>query len=191
MYAYIVHTLTHMDTQTIYQQALKFAAGKHAAINQTIPGTSLPYTVHISNVAMEILLAAAHTPEDFDLNLAIPLALLHDTLEDTGTTFQELEAAFGPAVAHGVAALSKNAALPKSARMADSLSRVKALQKEVWAVKLADRITNLQVPPPHWDSEKKAAYRQEALTIAAQLEGANAYLENRLREKIKAYQAYI
>jgi (p)ppGpp synthase/HD superfamily hydrolase len=39
--------------------------------------------------------------------------------------------------------------------MLDSLNRTKQLQKEVWAVKLADRITNLQTPPTHWDTVKK------------------------------------
>ena len=38
-----------MQIQSLYQKAIKFAAAKHAAQNQTIPGTNLPYVVHLSN----------------------------------------------------------------------------------------------------------------------------------------------
>ncbi|WP_345949267.1 HD domain-containing protein [Mucilaginibacter sp. PAMB04274] len=179
-----------MEIQSIYQQALLFAAGKHTEQHQTIPGTDLPYVVHLSNVAMELLIANAHTP-DFDLGFAIQLALLHDTLEDTNTTFEELETTFEWRVAQGVAALTKNKALPKEQRMQESLNRIKALSKEVWTTKLADRITNLQEPPKHWDQHKRTAYMQEAAVILAQLTGANSYLEQRLQQKIRAYQQYL
>ena len=77
-----------MQIQSLYQKAIKFAAAKHAAQNQTIPGTNLPYVVHLSNVAMEILIASFHS-ENFDLGFAVQVALLHDTLEDTSATFAE------------------------------------------------------------------------------------------------------
>lgn len=179
-----------METQSIYQEAIKFATAKHVAQNQTIPGTDLPYVVHLSNVAMEILIAAPHSP-DFELDFAIKLALLHDTLEDTSTTFEEIVTAFGLAVAEGVLALTKDVQLPKAEKMQDSLRRIKALQKEVWAVKLADRITNLQVPPGHWNTAKKTEYRNEAIQLLAALKGGNSYLEERLQAKIAAYEKYI
>jgi len=143
-----------MDTQTAYQQALLFAAHKHASIDQKVPGTDLPYVVHICNVAMEIL--CVPDTNDFDKTYAVQIALLHDTLEDTSTTFEELENVFGIEIANGVLALTKNEAMPKESRMQDSLDRVKMMRKEVWAVKMADRITNLQKPPAYWTEEKKA-----------------------------------
>jgi guanosine-3',5'-bis(diphosphate) 3'-pyrophosphohydrolase len=179
-----------IDIQTAWQQALKFAAAKHAVKNQTVPGTNLPYTVHITNVAMEILVAAQHS-ENFDAVFAVQVALLHDTLEDTETAYDELAAAFSPAIAEAVAALTKNKSLPKPDRMNDSLQRVRKLQKEVWAVKLADRITNLQPPPKHWDAEKIKAYKLEAREILESLRGGNEYLEARLQLKIGEYERYI
>ena len=179
-----------MEIQSIYQQAIKFAALKHSEIQQTIPGTDLPYVVHLSNVAMEILIAS-HNTSDFKLDFAIQLALLHDTLEDTSATLEELSQEFGIDVAQGVLALTKNDALAKAEQMPDSIRRIKDLQMEVWAVKLADRITNLQVPPKHWDNDKKIAYRKEAITLLDELKGGNGYLEKRLKEKITAYEAYI
>lgn len=175
-----------MQIQSLYQKAIKFAAAKHAAQNQTIPGTNLPYVVHLSNVAMEILIASFHS-ENFDLGFAVQVALLHNTLEDTSTTFEELETKFGVEIAKGVLALTKNEKLPKEEQIKDCLKRIKLLQSEVWAVKLADRITNLQPPPPHWSKERKINYRDEARLIVSELRDGNEYLARRLEEKIEEY----
>lgn len=177
-----------MSLQEIYQNTIKFAAHKHAEINQTIPGTNLPYVVHLSNVAMEILVASEQS-ESFNIEFAVQVALLHDVLEDTDATFEELSEKFGKAVAEGVLALTKNAELPKYERMANSLEKIKQQPKEVWAVKLADRITNLQKPPHFWTPEKIEKYRQEATMILNKLCGGNTYLEHRLKRKIENYNA--
>ena len=179
-----------MQTQSYYQKAIKFAALKHVEQNQLVPGTNLPYVVHLSNVAMEILIAAQNSP-NFDIDFSVQVALLHDTLEDTSTTLEELSEVFGATIAEGVLALTKNGDLPKSERMEDSLNRIRKLQKEIWAVKLADRITNLQIPPQHWDTAKKIAYQKEAILILEELKGGNAFLENRLRLKIAEYEKYL
>lgn len=179
-----------METQTLFQKAITFSALKHLEKQQTIPGTDLPYVVHLSNVAMEVIIAY-YISTTFDLALAVQMALLHDTLEDTAATFEEIAEEFGPEIAQGVSALTKNEQLPKSERMADSLNRIKALSKEVWVVKLADRITNLQEPPKHWSASKKQDYHQEALQILQHLKGANPYLEQRLKRKIAEYEKYI
>lgn len=179
-----------MDTQTAYQNTIKFATLKHLEKGQTIPGTKIPYVVHLSNVAMEILMASQYSV-DFSLNFAVQVALLHDTLEDTATTYSELEKEFGVGIADAVSALTKNDDLPKEEKMLDSLNRIKKLSKEVWAVKLADRITNLQIPPQHWDHLKKVQYQQEAKIILETLQGGNPYLESRLENKIGEYQNYI
>jgi len=179
-----------MDVQTIYQKTIIFATLKHLENNQTITDSNLPYVIHLSNVAMEILIASHHT-EEFDLNLATQVALLHDTLEDTNTTFDELKLEFGIEVAEGVSALSKNDNLPKEEKMLDSLNRISKQKKEIWAIKLADRITNLQKPPNRWDNLKRINYKEEAKIILEKLKGGNAYLESRLRSKIEEYEQYL
>jgi (p)ppGpp synthase/HD superfamily hydrolase len=175
-------------TQSLYQQAIKFAGEKHK--NQQVPGTEANYLLHLSNVAMEVLLAYAHQ-DNFDVNYAVQLALLHDTLEDTETEFSELAEEFGEQLARGVEALTKNDKLAsKEERMADSLRRIDQLEKEVGIVKLADRITNLQEPPPHWGKDKIRTYRTEAQRIHDRLKDKNEYLSKRLQLKIVEYRKY-
>lgn len=177
------------ELQSKYQKAIKFAAKRHADKNQLIPGTNLPYVVHLSNVAMEVLIAAEKTSK-FDSVLAVQVALLHDILEDTETDFDEIANEFGKEIAQAVLALTKNSKIPKEDRMDDSLNRIKQLQKEVWAVKLADRITNLQTPPTHWSLEKITEYQKQAVLICNSLKGGNFYLENRLLQKISEYSEH-
>lgn len=179
-----------MEAQTLYQEAIKFATAKHMEEDQKVPGTDLPYLVHLSNVAMEIIIAASHS-DNFNLGKAVQLALLHDVLEDTSADFGELEAKFGLEIAEGVAALTKNSELPKEQQMPDSLARIKKLQAEVWAVKMADRITNLQPPPPHWDRDKIIKYQKQARVILSELKDGNDYLAARLETKIEAYGDYL
>jgi len=88
-------------------------------------------------------------------------------------------------------ALTKNKELPKDQQLPDSIARIKKLQPEVWAVKLADRITNLQPPPPHWDNEKIIQYQREARMILNELKHGNDFLANRLKLKIEEYSNYI
>jgi len=179
-----------MNTQELYQKTIVFATKKHLEKGQTVPDSNLPYVVHLSNVAMEIMLAYKNSKKS-NINLTITLALLHDTLEDTNTTFNEITDHFGIEVAEGVFALTKNSELPKDQQIKDSLKRILKLKKEVWCVKLADRITNLQQPPGNWDKYKIRSYLEEAKQISEALKGANNYLEKRLKHAIDEYEKYI
>ncbi|HSD86920.1 MAG TPA: HD domain-containing protein, partial [Kofleriaceae bacterium] len=84
---------------------MRYAAARHNA--QKEPGHDLPYLVHVVSVAAEVI-AALPTTKLADPDLAVTVALLHDTVEDTGTSLDEITATFGAAVAAGVAALTKN-----------------------------------------------------------------------------------
>lgn len=150
----------------------------------------IEYINHIGSVVFEVFYALQHAPS-FDGELAITCALLHDTLEDTPFTVAELTNLYGERIAAGVLALTKNTELPKAAQMADSLYRIRQQPKEVWGVKMADRICNLYKPPHYWSNEKKLAYMDEAREIHAQLQEANAYLADRLLDKIAAYKGFL
>ena len=177
-----------MWSPDLYLQGLRFAAERHAG--QLVPGTALPYIVHVASVAAEVMGALARE-KVLRPDLAVACAVLHDTIEDTATTSDEIAERFGAEVAAGVRALSKDAALPKQARMADSLARIRAQPREVWLVKLADRIVNLGPPPGDWSSDKRRAYQAEARDIVNALGEASPYLASRIRERIAAYDAFI
>jgi (p)ppGpp synthase/HD superfamily hydrolase len=168
----------------LYIKACRFAAQAHRG--QLIPSSDLPYLLHLNLVSMEIL-AALSAEAGHDGDLAVACALLHDTIEDTDTTYAQIESLFGTKVADGVAALSKNPDLEKSRQLADSLDRIVGQPNEIWMVKLADRITNLQPPPAHWDTAKIRRYRDEAIAIHTRLQSASPFLASRLAAKIQNY----
>ncbi len=179
-----------MNIQTLYQHALAFAAAKHEATGEKVKGTNLPYIVHVVDVAMEILVAAPHSVE-FNLPLAVQVALLHDTVEDTDTKLEQIQKLFGHEIAKGVDALTKNESLQKNEQIKDSVHRIKQLANEIWAVKLADRITNLMPPPADWDKQKIQHYLDDSNMILEELKDGNVYLAKRLSQKIKGYSQYL
>ena len=180
----------HVWERELYTRAWHFAARAH--LGQCVPGSELPYIVHVGNVAMVVMTAIANSIDVQEPDLAVQCALLHDVLEDTPVTYAQLTEDFSPAVVAGVAALSKNPDLPsKSARMEDSLRRIRTQPAEVWMVKMADRITNLQPPPAHWSVGKIRAYREEAIQIHQALHSANAYLAGQLEQMIDRYGLHL
>jgi guanosine-3',5'-bis(diphosphate) 3'-pyrophosphohydrolase len=179
--------INNAPTQKIYQLIIKYVAEKHK--DQKVPGTELPYLVHLSNVAMEILLAAQHS-KDFNLNFSLKVALLHDVLEDTSATREDISFILGDSIAEAVLSLTKNSDLAKEEKMIDSLSRIKKQPHEVWSVKMADRITNLQPPPKDWSKNKRQEYLDEAILIHEHLHKGNTYLAARLNTMIGEYKEY-
>lgn len=179
-----------MFSQDVYLKALTYAAKVHG--EQKTP-TDLPYVTHIVSVAMEVLHACEKSSLDEEkANLAISCALLHDTIEDTDITYDDLYVDFSDEVANGVEALTKDKTLgTKQAQMQDSIEKLMNQPYEVQMVKLADRITNLSTPPKHWDNDKKKAYLKEASFILSCLKNSNIYLSQRLEERMENYKSYI
>lgn len=175
------------------ERAWAFATRQHHG--QTYGGPSegerIDYLGHIGNVVMEVMWSLQAEP-GADADLALQCAVLHDTVEDTGVSPAQLVAEFGPAVADGVLALSKDPALPtKALQMQDSLDRIRRQPPAVWRVKLADRIANLAAPPHYWTDEKILAYQAESRLILEALRPASAALAARLEARIGAYGRFL
>jgi guanosine-3',5'-bis(diphosphate) 3'-pyrophosphohydrolase len=144
-------------------KAAHFAAGKHS--RQRRKGAAAePYVNHLLEVA-EMVSSALLEP---DTNLVIA-ALLHDTIEDTGVTKQELIQVFGADVADLVVELTDDKLLPQAERK--RLQIVNAPKKSVRAqvIKVADKISNLRAilssPPPEWSLERKREYFEWAKQV--------------------------
>jgi (p)ppGpp synthase/HD superfamily hydrolase len=163
-----------------------FASKAHAY--QKVPASELPYLTHIGLVVMEVM-AVSDSIEDIEL--ALSCAILHDTIEDTDIGYEDIVAISSKEIADGVLALTKNSTLEtKSLQMLDSLERIKKQKKSLWAVKLADRISNLQAPPSHWSTPKIKAYLEESKVILETLGSCNETLSMRLEDKIKDYEGF-
>lgn len=171
----------------LYVRAVRFAALAHGP--QKMPGLEVPYIAHPCQVAAEVILALQKEPHDAP-DLAVACALLHDVVEDTSVRLDAIEKEFGPTIAKGVSALTKDSALPKERQMKDSLARIVVQPQEIWMVKLADRVSNLDQPPHYWTKEKCRAYRVEAETILEILGAASAVLSARLEERMRDYRRF-
>ena len=172
-------------SQEKFLSAYRFSAEAHRG--QKYPGTGLPYLMHITSVSMEVIALLEVEPFK-DPDLMIQCAILHDVIEDTKVSKRRLEEVFGKEIAQGVESLTKKKRIKdKEKRFTDNMARLKDAPREIQAIKLADRISNLQTPPFHWDSKKIASYLEKSKIILKELGNASPYLNIRLKEKIALY----
>lgn len=184
--------MTNHWSQDTYIKAYRFAAEAHN--DQLVPGTTFPYIMHVSLVAMEIL-AVLSVEQVNNPDLAVQCALLHDTIEDTDVAYDDVKELFGTDVADGVMALTIDETIGPGLgkferrwlQLEDYLRRIKKQPQEIWMVKMADRITNLQPPPEHWYDKMIERYREGSEVIYKELAPASAFLGERLRVKIENY----
>jgi guanosine-3',5'-bis(diphosphate) 3'-pyrophosphohydrolase len=145
-------------------EALDFAAERHSAQRRKGPDAA-PYINHLIEVAM--LVAGVGKVQDVEVLIA---AVLHDVLEDTPTTAEEVEQRFGARVRGLVEALSDNKSLPRPRRRELTLEALPATEPLVKIIKLADLSSNIKRLPDTWSQERKLEYLQwseQAATICS------------------------
>ena len=113
-------------------------------------------------------------------------ALLHDTVEDTETTLDELELLFGAEVASIVAEVTNDGSLPKAEQKRLQVAKAASKSRGAKLVKLADKISNLRdiaaTPPAGWSAERRAEYYRWSRDVVAGLRGVNPALEQAFDE---------
>ena len=174
-------------SNALRNHALQFATIAHG--NQVRKGNEhIPYIFHCVDVANEVIYYSGLPVAE--LEIASVIAILHDTVEDTLVTIDQVREQFGDRVADGVAALSKDGAIPehnehsKLEQLKESLVRIKAQPRYVQVVKPADRVSNLKSFPAMWSREKIVNYLNESALIAQELGGASEGLHARLLSRI-------
>ena len=156
-------------------RALDFAARKHR--NQRRKGaTQEPYINHPAEVARLVAEATGGRP------LAVLLAaLLHDTVEDTQTTLDELEREFGSDVAALVAEVTDDKRLPKADRKRLQIEHAGTRSRGAKLIKIADKTSNLRSlvdsPPTDWDLQRRREYFEWAKRVVDGCRGVNRKLE--------------
>jgi guanosine-3',5'-bis(diphosphate) 3'-pyrophosphohydrolase len=153
--------------------ALAFAADKHRAQRRKDKEAS-PYINH--PIALADVLVNEGGVDDM---VALAAAVLHDTIEDTETSYEELRQRFGKEIADVVLEVTDDKSLPKAERKKRQVCT--PAPRGARLVKLADKICNLRDivtnPPADWPLERKQEYYEWAKRVIDGLRGAHAGLE--------------
>ncbi len=163
-------------------KAADFAAQKHK--RQKRKGLNgEPYINHPLEVAH--ILASVGKVEDIDILIA---AILHDTVEDTDTTKDDIIEIFGENVAEMVVEVTDDKSLPKAERKHLQIEHAPHLSLGAKQVKLADKMNNIgditNNPPENWSDERRLDYIKWGEKVVAGLRGVNQNLEKRFDELI-------
>jgi len=165
-------TRTH---QGLLLRALAFAAHKHRAQRRKDKEAS-PYINH--PIALADVLANEGGVDDA---ATLAAAVLHDTIEDTETTYLELREHFGREIADVVMEVTDDKSLPKAERKERQVRHAPQLSHRAQLVKLADKICNLRdiisSPPASWPLERKQEYFEWARRVIDGVRGAHPRLE--------------
>lgn len=155
-------------------RAAYFAGEKHKDQRRS-DKEETPYINHPLELA-SILVDEGHI-EDVDVICA---ALLHDTIEDTDTTYEELNLIFGSVVTSIVREVTNDMSLSSPERRLKEAASIPLLTFQAKLVKLADKIANIRdistMPSVGWTLEKKEAYFDFSLSIAEQAKDASQVL---------------
>ncbi len=168
-------------------EAAQFAARKHHGQHRK-GANAEPYIVHPLGVAR--YLSEIGKVTDYDILIA---GILHDTLEDTKTTPEELTELFGATVCGYVQEVTDDKDLPKQRRKELQIEHAPHLSHGAKQVKLADKISNItdivKNPAVDWSLETKLNYIAWGEKVVAGLRGANAELEKYFDELITSAKA--
>lgn len=175
-----------MDNLTaILLRTADFAASKHVDQRRK-DSKATPYINH--PIGVTNILANEAGIEDIAV---LQAALLHDTVEDTKTTLEELRLNFGDKVASIVAEVTDDKSLSKDERKRLQVEHAKHASREAKLVKLADKLHNLRDlvnnPPPDWTPERVQGYFVWSREVVNACKGTNEALEahlNALFEKV-------
>ncbi len=170
------------DRQLLLLDAAHFAAERHR--DQRRKGSdAAPYINHPLKVAS---ILARHGVDDTELLAA---ALLHDTVEDTETSIEEIETRFGARVAGIVAEVTDDKSLPKAERKRLQVEHAPHKSDDARRLKIADKICNLRdivASPPDWPDERKRDYFDWAEQVVAGLRGIDPALDASFDEALAA-----
>lgn len=115
-------------------------------------------------------------------------AILHDTVEDTDTTPEEIESEFGAEIRGLVAEVTDDKSLEKQTRKHLQVLHAPHLSPGAKVIKLADKISNVREivndPPSDWTLERRREYLAWGSDVVAGLRGVNAALERRYDEVV-------
>lgn len=163
--------------------AIAFAAHKHRDQRRKDQAAS-PYINHPISLANVLANEAG-----IDDERVLIAAILHDTIEDTETTEQELVREFGKEIADIVMEVTDDKLLAKAERKRLQIEHASTISRRAKLVKLADKISNLRdianSPPSDWSLVRKQEYFDWAKAVVDGLRGVHPALEHIFDEAYK------
>lgn len=166
---------TTRDNLGLLLKAAAFAADKHRNQRRKDAHAS-PYINHPISLANVLKNEGGIADAT-----ALAVALLHDTIEDTDATSEELEGIFGKEITAIVLEVTDDKSLPKEERKRLQVEHARSISHRAKLVKLADKICNLRdllaSPPMEWPDERKLAYFDWSKAVVDGLRGSNPKLE--------------
>lgn len=160
-------------------KAVWFASEKHR--DQRRKGDDSPYINHPVGVAWIL----QHEAGVNDV-ATLQAALLHDTVEDTDTTFEELEEHFGAEVTGIVREVTDDKSLTKEQRKVGQIEHAGSASDKAKLVKLADKLYNYRdlknVPPKGWGVARITGYFVWGSFVTRRCAGVSAALDALLEE---------
>jgi (p)ppGpp synthase/HD superfamily hydrolase len=158
-----------------FMTALRFCAEKHRNQRRKDAGKT-PYLNHPVEVAE--LLWRIGGGRDMAVLIA---ALLHDVIEDTEATPEEVESLFGSEAASLVMEVTDDKSLPKARRKELQVQHAPDLSLGAKLIKMADKICNVRditwSPPPDWPLARRMEYLNWSERVVAALGPCNPELE--------------
>lgn len=156
-------------------RAVRFAAHKHRDQRRKNRDAS-PYINHPIEVAE--LISRVGEVDDLEVLIA---AVLHDTVEDTETTPEEIEAAFGAEVRRLVAEVTDDKTVEKLERKRLQVEHAPHITGGAKLIKIADKTCNVRdiahSPPRDWSAERRSEYLEWASRVVGGCRGVNEKLE--------------
>jgi guanosine-3',5'-bis(diphosphate) 3'-pyrophosphohydrolase len=169
-----------MEDILLISRAWNFAAQRHTTQRRKGKAQE-PYVNHVAEVAE--LVATATEGQDTNL---VAAAVLHDTVEDTGTLPAELMSVFNSDIAGLVAEVTDDKSLDKALRKKLQVEHAATKSRRAKIIKLADKTSNLRSlvksPPDNWNLQRRREYLDWALDVVKGLRGTNAWLEMQFDE---------
>uniref|UniRef100_A0AC11BVJ4 HD domain containing 3 n=1 Tax=Ovis aries TaxID=9940 RepID=A0AC11BVJ4_SHEEP len=133
--------------------------------------------------------SGGRTPKGPPTSTTLSAALLHDTVEDTDTTLDEVELHFGDQVRRLVEEVTDDKTLPKLERKRLQVEQAPQSSPGAKLVKLADKLYNLRdlnrCTPEGWSEHRVQEYFEWAAQVVKGLQGTNRQLEEALRQLFK------
>jgi guanosine-3',5'-bis(diphosphate) 3'-pyrophosphohydrolase len=171
-----------MKDFSLFLKALHFAADKHRDQRRKDEVAS-PYINHPIYVAQ--ILADIGGIDDVEVLCG---AVLHDTVEDTETTLNEIELAFGLRIARIVEEVTDDKNLAKAARKQAQIDHAAHISREGALVKVADKIANIRDiasnPPSDWSTKRRQEYLDWAEQVVTQCRAESPELVSYFEESL-------